>query len=187
MRPLFVMMIAVSAMLVLSILPAAAYTSVSSCLNCHSDWQSGNPSPHDMHQDFTNSCRDCHATSLSSALNTNSSANYANYGCNGCHLKAGLVTYHVNTEASSCGCHNDVLGTSPGEQLLPYYYQSGRSSIVNTCRVNAQNGGEDWDGDGFGLDNDGDLDFDAADSDCEGIVPVTREDWGTLKALFGGE
>jgi hypothetical protein len=86
---------------------------------------------------------------------------------------------------SNClGCHSGVVGTSAGEQVLLYFYTGGRSSIVNPCRTNPENGGEDWDGDGFGLDNHGDGNYDAADSDCDGIVPLTVEDWSTLKTLF---
>lgn len=167
--------------------PASAYTNVSSCLNCHSDFLDGSPSAHSLHQDFTNDCRDCHQSSLSTGLQTNNSANYANYSCNGCHLIEGLVTKHVDEGFSTCGCHSDLVGTSGGENVLPYYYQGGRSAIVNTCRLNAAAGGEDWNEDGTGLDNDGDGLYDAADADCEGIVPVSSDDWGTLKTLFGTE
>lgn len=168
--------------------PASAYTNVSSCLNCHSDFLDGSPSAHSLHQDFTNSCRDCHQSSLSTGLQTGNSANYADYSCNGCHLIEGLVTRHVNQSVSICTqCHSELVGTSGGENVLPYYYQGGRSAIVNTCRINPEAGGEDWDGDGFGLDNDGDDLYDAADGDCEGIVPVSNEDWSTLKTLFGTE
>ena len=141
---------------------------------------------HGLHQDFTNACQDCHQSSLSSPLFTNSSANYTDYSCNGCHLLEGLVTLHVAASAS-CGCHSGVVGTSIGEHVLPYFYQEGRSAIVNPCRLNPLNGGEDWDGDGFGLDNDGDGLYDAADSDCDGRVTVTGQDWTTLKVLFGQE
>ena len=157
-------------------------------MNCHSDFLDGNPSMHSLHQDFTNDCRDCHQSSLSTALNTNNSANYSEYSCNGCHLIEGLVTLHVNAGATTCTtCHSGVVGLSPGEQVLPYYYTGGRSSIVNPCRLDPASGGEDWDGDGLGLDNDGDGLYDSADSDCEGRVPVSNEDWSTLKVLFGTE
>lgn len=164
-------------------LPASAWTAVSNCLGCHTDFSDGSPSMHDLHATFTNDCRDCHQASFSTALSTNNSANYPDYSCNGCHELAGLVTKHVAASAS-CGCHSGVVGTSAGEHVLPYFYTGGRSSIVNPCRTNPENGGEDWDGDGFGLDNDGDGNYDAADSDCDGIVPLTVEDWSTLKTLF---
>ena len=116
---------------------------------------------------------------------TNSSGNYAEYSCNGCHLLPGLATKHGE---SFCGpCHTAAIGTSEGEDVLPYFYVEGRSSIVNPCRVNAANGGEDWNGDGFGLDNDGDDVYDDNDADCAGIVPTQTQSWSLMKAMFGSE
>ena len=166
------------------LLPASqawAWGSVSNCMNCHSGFRDGSPSLHSLHTDYVNSCQDCHQSSLSTPLSTNSSANYAEYSCNGCHYVEGLAIKHG---FDNCGCHSGVTAPAAGERFLPYFYQEGRSGVVNPCRTNAANGGEDWDGDGFGLDNDGDDVYDASDSDCEGAIPVNEEAWGTLKTLF---
>lgn len=164
--------------------PAMAYSSFGQCKSCHNNFRSGSPSIHDRHTSVVNSCFDCHESAWNSPA-TNSSGNYANYSCNGCHPKAGLATHHVNAGQTVCNdCHDDVIGTLAGEQVLPYFYTEGRSSLVNTCRRNAANGGEDLDGDGFGLDNDGDLLYDVDDSDCNGIVPTERRSWSTEKSRY---
>jgi len=161
-----------------------AWGSVSNCMGCHSGFRSGSPSNHSLHTDYINSCGDCHSGGINDNLSTNSSDNYAEYSCNGCHQLEGLATVHGS---ENCGCHSDVIGTSAGENVLPYFYTEDRSSVVNPCRTNAANGGEDWNGDGEGLDNDGDGSYDAADSDCDGIVPTDAQSWSVLKALFGDE
>ena len=164
---------------------AFGWGAVEECMGCHSGFRDGSPSLHSLHIDNINSCQDCHAASVSDPLRTNESANYAEYSCNGCHEVEGLATVHGD---SFCGpCHTGVIGTSEGENVLPYFYTEGRSSVVNTCRLDPANGGEDWDGDGQGLDNDGDGAYDAADSDCDGIVETDESTWTLMKALFGAE
>ncbi len=163
---------------------AMAYPDFGGCRSCHSNFRSGSPSKHDLHVAKINSCTDCH-TNIGDTPKTNKSGNYANYSCNGCHELAGLATHHVNSGITTCNtCHSSVIGTSAGEQVLPYFYTNGRSSLVNTCRRDAANGGEDLDGDGTGLDNDGDLAYDVDDSDCNGIVAVDLPNWSALKSRY---
>ncbi len=172
--------LAVLGLVLLAAPTAQAFPSSGDCMGCHSGFRSGSPSLHDYHTQHMNSCTDCHM-SVGDTPKTNKSGNYGNYACNGCHLLEGLATKHG---AANCGCHSGVIGASAGEQVLPYYYQGGRSTLVNTCRLDPNNGGEDFDGDGFGLDNDGDGAYDAGDPDCNGIVEVLAESWSTLKSLF---
>ena len=162
---------------------ASGWGSVDNCMGCHSGFRDGDPSLHDLHVDNINDCGDCHQASFGDPLSTNNSANYAEYSCNGCHTVEGLANFHINGGLSTCGCHSGVAApASEGE--LPFFYTDGRSSVVNTCRRNATNGGEDWDGDGEGLDNDADGLYDVDDPDCAGIVPVDEHTWSTLKDLF---
>lgn len=177
-------LLAVTALLVLPAGDAFGWTNVDNCLSCHSDFRDGDPSSHSLHIGVVNDCRDCHQSSISASLSTNNSENYAEYSCNGCHELAGLATVHGQ---ENCGCHGGVIGQAAGEDVLPYFYTEGRSGLINTCRANAANGGEDLDGDGEGLDNDGDGLYDAADSDCDGIVPNDDQSWSVMKALFGDE
>ena len=176
----------VLAAVTLLLLPAGdafGWGNVDNCLGCHSGFRDGDPSLHSLHIGVINDCGDCHQSSVSASLSTNNSENYAEYSCNGCHEVAGLATKHGS---GTCGpCHDGVIGNAPGEDVLPYFYVEGRSSLVNTCRANAANGGEDLDGNGQGLDNDGDGLYDAADSDCDGIVPNDAQTWSVMKALFG--
>jgi hypothetical protein len=164
---------------------AAAYPDFGGCSTCHGNFRSGSPSIHDRHTSVVNSCTDCH-TSVGDTPKTNSSGNYATYSCNGCHPKGGLATHHVTAGITVCNnCHSGVIGTIAGENVLPYFYTNGRSGVVNTCRRNAANGGEDLDGDGTGLDNDGDGVYDVDDPDCAGIVPVNKSSWSTVKSRYG--
>ena len=177
------------AVLCLVLLPASsafAWGNAGNCLTsgCHAGFRDGSPSVHSLHIDYMNDCGDCHLNGINDSLRTNESDNYAEHSCNGCHELAGLATFHG---VEGCGCHGGVIGTAAGENVLPYFYVEGRSSVVNPCRLNPANGGEDWDGDGFGLDNDGDGSYDAADADCTGIVPNEQQSWSLMKALFGDE
>ena len=178
--------LAIAVILFTNTSPAFAWGSVDNCLQsgCHSGFRSGSPSVHDVHTSFVNSCLDCHTGSTSNPLSTNSSTNYPDHSCNGCHLVEGLATFHGQ---ETCGCHSGSIGTSEGEDVLPYFYVENRSSIVNPCRLDSSNGGEDWNDDGQGLDNDGDGLYDANDPDCDGIVPNHDETWSMIKALFGDE
>jgi hypothetical protein len=156
----------------------------SGCDTCHGGFRDGANNLHDMHRNnFVNSCTDCHM-SVPDLPDINSSGNYPDYSCNGCHRLEGLVTYHVTQQGGDCSpCHSNSQPATL-ESDLPFFYQQGRSGIVNPCRINSNNGGEDWDGDGRGLDNDGDGLYDADDPDCEGIIPVDDDSWSTLKYLF---
>lgn len=158
-----------------------AYTSGCNDANCHGDFRVGDPSRHTMHQQFAD-CFDCH-TSIGTPPDINSSGNYPDFSCNGCHQLEGLVRFHVSNGGDCSPCHSN----SPpeiSENTVPYYYQEGRTSIQNPCRVLTENGGEDWDGDGAGLDNDGDGLYDGDDPDCAGEVSTVDETWSTLKVLF---
>lgn len=176
----------VTAFFLLIAVDAMAWSDAGNCLQsgCHDTFRSGSPSVHSLHVDNMNSCGDCHLGGINDNIKTNESDNYGDYSCNGCHELEGLATKHG---VSGCGCHSNVIGMSAGENVLPYFYTEGRSSVVNTCRLNAANGGEDWNEDGFGLDNDGDGSYDASDSDCEGIVTDDVQAWTVMKALFGDE
>jgi hypothetical protein len=168
----------------LLVVTAHAYPDFGGCKTCHSNFRSGSPSMHDLHVDVLG-CFDCHK-SIGDTPETNSSGSNANYSCNGCHPKAGLATHHVNAGQTVCNdCHASVIGTYPGENFLAYNYQDGRTDLLNPCRLNPANGGEDLNGDGHGLDNDGDGLYDANDPDCDKIIPVEQEAWGTVKAIFG--
>lgn len=164
----------------LGVTTAWGWGSVSNCMGCHTGFRDGDPSAHDLHVDNINDCQDCHQSSVFDPLSTNSSANYAEYSCNGCHTLGALANVHG---FENCGCHSGVAAPA-SEAELPYFYTDGRSSVVNTCRRNAANGGEDWDGDGQGLDNDADGLYDVDDPDCANIVPVDEHTWSTLKDLF---
>jgi hypothetical protein len=151
--------------------------------SCHGDFRAGGSSSvHSMHVDFTNDCLDCHK-SIGDDPETNSSGNYAEFSCNGCHRLEGLVRFHVSKGGSCTPCHSNDQ-PQINESTPPHYYQQSRSAITNACRVNTANGGEDYDGDGRGLDNDGDGLYDGDDPDCEGQVSTVEETWGTLKVLF---
>lgn len=178
-------LLAATALIVLPVGDAFAFGGVDSCMNCHTGFRDGSPSLHSLHTDVVNTCGDCHSGSFSDPLSTNSSNNYAEYSCNGCHEVAGLATKHGAQTCGGSSCHDDVIGAAAGEDVLPYFYVEGRSGIVNPCRANAANGGEDLDGNGRGLDNDGDGLYDADDSDCDGIVPNHEQTWSVMKALFG--
>ena len=164
--------------------PALGWGAVTECVTCHTGFDFGFPL-HDLHAESTNDCQDCHFESTTDELRTNESRNHPDHSCNGCHLVEGLAAAHGE---SICGpCHTALIGTSEGEDVLPYYYTGGRSSVVNPCRLDPDNGGEDWDLDGFGLDNDGDGLYDADDPDCAGIVDTEESTWSVMKALFGDE
>lgn len=185
-RP-FLGLLVLVALLALGAAEANAYSTFTSCKTsgCHDTFRSGSPSVHSRHSSRI-SCDNCHSGSSRTPVYTNSSTNYANYSCNGCHDVRGLATFHAANTSNGCGCHSGEIGTHPGENVLPYYYQAGRTSIVNPCRTNAANGGEDWDGDGSGLDNDGDGLRDANDPDCANIVQSWEATWGMVKAFFDG-
>lgn len=174
------------AVLLLPAVDADAWTTASNCLTsgCHEGFRDGSPSVHSLHTTYMNACGDCHTGGINDNVLTNSSDNYQDYSCNGCHVLEGLATKHG---AGNCGCHAGVIGQSPGENVLPHFYTGGRSSVVNPCRLDASNGGEDWNDDGFGLDNDGDGVYDASDSDCAGIVSDDGRSWSLMKALFENE
>ena len=165
---------------------ARGWQAASECLDCHIDLGFGT-NLHSLHVDYVDDCQDCHQASTSDPILTNNSANHAEHSCNGCHQVAGLATVHGEVSCGTTPCHGAIIGTAEGEDVLPYFYVAGRSSVVNPCRLDPDNGGEDWDLDGFGLDNDGDGLYDADDPDCAGIVDTQEATWSVMKALFGDD
>ena len=166
---------------------ALAFSSPGGCESCHGGFRDGNPSLHDVHRDFISDCYMCHrGGSLGASMSIKDSDSFPGYSCNGCHQEAGTVRFHINEGENCSPCHATDQPIV-AESDLPFYYLEGRSAIVNPCRVNSANGGEDWTGDNAGLDNDGDGLRDAADPDCTGIIPTVEESWSTLKTLFESE
>lgn len=165
---------------------AMAFPDPADCSSCHGGFRDGNPSLHDVHRDFIPDCFMCHKGSTGAGVAINDSGSFAGHSCNGCHQEAGLVRFHILQGESCSPCHSTNQPVV-AESDLPFYYLEGRSDIVNPCRVNSANGGEDWTGDNAGLDNDGDGMRDAADPDCTAIIPTIEESWSTLKTLFESE
>jgi len=165
--------------------PGLAYNSYDSgcgTIECHGNFRVGDPSPHDLHGNIVYNCTDCHTT-IGDDPSLNSSGNYENYSCNGCHIVGGLRDFHVAAGLSCSPCHDSAGSIT--EDVIPFYYQEERSDVRDPCVVTGDFP-EDVDGDGQGLDNDGDGDYDQADSDCTS-TPTEKETWGTLKERYGTE
>ncbi len=153
-------------------LPNANYAD--DCARCHGDFVSADDytslTPgqgtwdgdlHDVHQEVTASCTDCHSSNGDNP-GFSSSAN-GGPGCAGCHNPGGLAAHHVLAETvTDCNsCHDDADGGL--ESDLPPYYGTDVTSLTDPCD-------DDFAGGPLGLDNDGDLLADGEDPDCDGAA-----------------
>lgn len=166
--------------------PAASYPSYNgspACDDCHSGFNGFGAALHDLHNEMTSSCSNCHESV---------GDNPEMEKCAGCHVSGddggGLVLHHTNAEAPAdangmrCAtCHPGASADT--EDVAPPYYGLTSVSLSDPCETDTEAGGEDYDGDGKGLDNDGDLAYDADDDDCT-TTPAQRSTWGSIKVLY---
>ena len=143
---------------------AGAYTTVSNCLACHTDFADGSTSnAHQGHLGLglPQSCNACHAIVGDTPVTST---------CGACHVEPGLPLHHIGAGAGTCDeCHPF---NSPGKENDPVPGYVGLSVTLDPC-----NGSEErYSSFTVSLDNDGDGLYDQNDPDCLSQVETNCSD-----------